>query len=29
MDAFIDFFLDPFRFAYMQKAFLITFLSPS
>ena len=26
MDAFIDFFLDPFRFAYMQKAFLITFL---
>ena len=26
MDALLDFFIDPFRFAYMQKAFLITFL---
>ncbi|MCY0150009.1 metal ABC transporter permease [Hoeflea sp. G2-23] len=26
MENFIDFFVDPFRFAYMQKAFLITFL---
>jgi manganese/iron transport system permease protein len=26
MDGFADFFIDPFRFAYMQKAFLITFL---
>jgi ABC-type Mn2+/Zn2+ transport system permease subunit len=26
MDALMDFFIDPFRFAYMQKAFLITFL---
>ncbi|WP_422372745.1 metal ABC transporter permease [Hoeflea sp.] len=26
MEFSIDFFLDPFRFAYMQKAFLITFL---
>jgi ABC-type Mn2+/Zn2+ transport system permease subunit len=26
MEGFADFFLDPFRFAYMQKAFLITFL---
>lgn len=26
MDGLIEFFIDPFRFAYMQKAFLITFL---
>ena len=26
MDGALDFFLDPFRFAYMQKAFLITLL---
>ena len=26
MEGVIDFFLDPFRYAYMQKAFLITFL---
>jgi len=26
MEAFFDFFIDPFRFAYMQKAFLITLL---
>jgi manganese/iron transport system permease protein len=26
MDVWLDFFIDPFRFAYMQKAFLITFL---